>query len=167
MGSMTIVVPNATGLVLGAGYSLYYQYYSSGPSRELLLQRYWVGAGVLGGTVGLATLKWGQIIDSVGGVPVEQVLGASAALFSIVLMSSPLATMRKVVETQDSSIMNANMSAVIFANATSWTLYGWLVAADPVVWVPNALGSASALVQLALLHRFRKKARANDGKLAH
>lgn len=154
MENMTIIVPNVTGLVLGVGYTMFYHQNATDTAMATLQSRYAIGAGIVAAVGALTVGKVSGALDAIGGVPVEQVLGVSAAIFSIVLMSSPLGALARVVKTQDASSMNTAMSVFILANASSWTLFGLLVADDPNCWVPNALGAASAVVQLALIARY-------------
>lgn len=60
-------------------------------------------------------------------------VGLLGCLFSVLLISSPLATLKTVVNSKCTDSLPLSISLVAAGNAVSWTLYGLLVAQDPMV----------------------------------
>jgi hypothetical protein len=68
------------------------------------------------------------------------------APFIVVLMGSPLATLGTVLKTQKTDSMPLMTTLVTAGNALSWTLYGSLVAQDPMIYVPRFVSFRSASI---------------------
>jgi uncharacterized protein with PQ loop repeat len=76
-------------------------------------------------------------------------LGAGAALVSIVSYASPLAGLREILATRRTDLLPMPLIATGIACATSWLLHG-LARGDTAVTVSNALGLSLSLVQAVL-----------------
>lgn len=79
-----------------------------------------------------------------------QMVGYIGCVLSIVLLSSPLATLHTVIQTKSTNSLPLSTSLASAASALSWSLYGLLVANDPMIYVPSALGLIPAALQLTL-----------------
>ena len=84
------------------------------------------------------------------GVSAAGALGIWASSIFVVLCSSPLSSIRKVIESRDATSIYAPMTAAQCANCALWTTYGVLAARDVFVWGPNLVGLLLGLAQLAL-----------------
>jgi solute carrier family 50 (sugar transporter) len=82
-----------------------------------------------------------QMRDSVGNV---------AALASLIMIGAPLADIGRVVANRDASSISLRRAVLALATGALWLVYG-LQIDDLRVIVPNAGGTALAVVQLALL----------------
>jgi hypothetical protein len=69
-------------------------------------------------------------------------------------MASPLATIKTVIRDKSTESMPFVMTIAALANAVAWTAYGKLVAEDPFMWAPNALGLVAACAQLAFFAKY-------------
>jgi solute carrier family 50 (sugar transporter) len=72
------------------------------------------------------------------------------------LFGAPLVKLASVIRLQDSSSIPRPVAILSTLAAGSWAFYGWLLR-DPYILLPNAMGLALALVQLALLAIFPGK----------
>ena len=81
-------------------------------------------------------------------------LGWGGSTLAVCLMASPLATVQTVLAERSTRAMPFAQSASTCANASAWLAYGIVVAKDRFVIVPNALGCAASVLQLALFARF-------------
>lgn len=134
--------PPRAGLLFGLYYTNEYRKYSEG-----VLGKYVAGAGAIVAAVGamLATLP---LADA------AHYIGLTGCTLAVILMGSPLATLKTVIETKNTSAMPFATSLATFFNAASWTGYGFLVANDPMVWGPNTLGLVAACVQMGLFAKY-------------
>lgn len=86
------------------------------------------------------------------------VLGYVCVLSSIALFTSPLMTVRKVVQTRNAESIPIALVTVGFISNTLWTFYG--MAADEVfVWAPNVVCVLMGLVQILLYVKYNPKKR--------
>ncbi|KAG6592540.1 MtN3-like protein [Phytophthora cinnamomi] len=85
---------------------------------------------------------------------VASTFGFIAVTINIALYASPLANMKKVVETKDASSLPITISAVFLGNAALWVVYA-IAAGDMFVMVPNLLGMLLCAAQVALYIKFR------------
>lgn len=68
------------------------------------------------------------------------VFGILTIISVIVFFASPLSTIKKVVETKDSSSIDPPLVICALLNCTLWTIYGIAGTGDPTVYGPNACG---------------------------
>ncbi|KAF4028760.1 Sugar efflux transporter for intercellular exchange [Phytophthora infestans] len=80
--------------------------------------------------------------------------GFIAVAINIALYASPLAGMKKVIETKDASSLPITISVVFLGNAALWVVYA-LAAGDVFVMVPNMLGMILCAAQVALYVKYR------------
>merc|ERR1712072_70688 len=85
------------------------------------------------------------------------VLGIVGAGTAIVLLSSPLVTMKTVIKEKNSESMPFYTSLAMWLNSSSWGIFGWTVINDPFVYIPNILGFTAASIQLALIAKYPSK----------
>ncbi|CAK9001104.1 GPN-loop GTPase 3 [Durusdinium trenchii] len=143
--NVTVMLPNAVGLVLGTGYTwVFHQHYKVGP-KKALLQQYAVAASIL---VFVCAGVW--VLPPPRST---SFLGFVAASGSVIFAFSPLAAVVTVFRQQSVASMPLKTSCILFCNGSLWTLYGTLVAQDPAIWVPNVLGTFGGSLQL-VIHAF-------------
>jgi len=133
----TITLPNLSGLALGCVYSYFYQKYCP-PGA---FNKYLLGGGAVFLTLGGAS----AVLDP---LMLKDAVGYTAAAAAVVLMASPLATIKTVIEEKSTAALPLIPSIAVLCNASTWTCYGLLVVHDPVIWVPNGLGLTAGLVQM-------------------
>lgn len=142
LGDLTVLLPNLTGAMFGLYYTSVYRRYAE---RSLL--PYYAGSGAIVGGVGLAALTMQP-------ASAATVIGLTGCTLAVILMASPLATMRTVIASRNTSSMPFATSVAGFLNASSWAAYGLLVANDPMIYAPNLLGLAASSVGLGLFARY-------------
>ena len=128
-------------------FGLYYtnEYRKYAPAGSMT--KYYLGAaGVVAAVTGMAL--------TLPTAAAAQYIGLTGCALAVILMASPLATLKTVIATKNTSAMPFATSLATFMNAASWTGYGVLVAHDPIVWGPNVLGLAAACVQMGLFAKY-------------
>lgn len=83
----------------------------------------------------------------------ETLLGVAGGLFAVMMFTSPLSIVRRVIQTRNSSVIQPVTLLFCTISATLWTLYG-LLASDMFVLAPNSLCILSCLVQWYLVVRY-------------
>lgn len=131
----TIFVPNVTGLIAGFICTvIYHQYSTLGISGHM----YFISASII-----LFSVICGLAGD-------EEIIGSFGVCLAVFLMGSPLSTLRTVINERSTASLPFLTSLTTFGNALSWSLYGLIIAHDPMVYVPNLLGLLLAIFQLLL-----------------
>ncbi|GMF59525.1 unnamed protein product [Phytophthora fragariaefolia] len=92
---------------------------------------------------------------------VASTFGFIAVTINIVLYASPLASMKKVIQTKDASSLPITISAVFLGNAALWVVYS-LTVGDMFVVVPNLLGMLLCTAQVALYIKYRPRGQDAD-----
>jgi len=137
----TCMLVNGLGAAFGSLYTLTFALNTQQPMRAYFA----LLAAVVGGASGAALL-----FEQAAAAPIG-ILGATACM---VMLASPLATVREVLTSRSTASMPFAMTVAGFFNAMSWTAYGVVVAHDPMMYVPNGFGLLAGLAQLALFARF-------------
>ena len=142
---MTVLLPNLSGVCFGA-----YQTYVYAQHNKASLATYYATAGAILASVGVmaTTLPLEVASHSIG------LTGCALAVF---MMSSPLAVIRTVIKDKSTAALPFITSAAVFFNSSTWFGYGYLVADNPLIYVPNGLGWISAVVQLSLFAVYPRK----------
>lgn len=130
----TIFVPNFTGLLTGLVCTCAFQTYTKETKSEVFM-----AAGCI--------LLLAFYLAFIGEI---YHLGLVGVCLSVILMGSPLATLRTVVREKSTNSLPFLTSATTFLNALSWALYGVIEVDDPIVYIPNIIGLLLASVQLSL-----------------
>merc|ERR1712233_292280 len=82
---------------------------------------------------------------------VLNILGLVGSITAVILLGSPLVTLRTVIKNKNSISMPFSTSLAMWINALSWTIFGLLLENDPFVYFPNFLGWIAGTVQLFLI----------------
>ncbi|XP_059299962.1 bidirectional sugar transporter SWEET5-like [Lycium barbarum] len=91
----------------------------------------------------------------------SMLIGIVAIVFNVIMYTSPLTVMKKVITTKSVKYMPFYLSLANFANGIVWSAYA-LLKFDPYILIPNGLGSLSGLVQLVLYGTFYKTTNWNE-----
>jgi uncharacterized protein with PQ loop repeat len=83
------------------------------------------------------------------GAVLGEALGIYASIFFIILCSSPLSTISKVIQTKNSSSILGQLTIAQCINTTLWSIYG-LAVKDRFVYGPNII--VSIFLQVYVLH---------------
>ncbi|XP_076908294.1 bidirectional sugar transporter SWEET5-like [Bidens hawaiensis] len=79
----------------------------------------------------------------------SMIVGMNCLVFNTLMYASPLTVMKMVIKTKSVKYMPLALSLASFACGIVWSLYA-LMPFDLYLFVPNALGTLSAVVQLTL-----------------
>lgn len=130
----SVWVPNAVA-VATAVYcmSIYYKYAQIKPSMVYACVLLLIGVGTLLGAFGQMTA-----------------IGLIGCIMSVLMSGSPLAVINTVIKEQSTASLPFWTSLVTWLNSLSWVAYGYFVARDPMILMPNTLGLLLGSVQMAL-----------------
>lgn len=141
---MTVLIPNASGALFGLYYTAMFAKHNSG---QYSLTPYYAGSGaIIAAAAGMALTLPPAVAANY--------IGLTGCTLAVVLMASPLATVKTVIKDKNTAAMPFATSLATLLNAVSWSGYGWLVAKDMLILAPNILGLASAIVQLSLFAKY-------------
>lgn len=80
----------------------------------------------------------------------QEIIGLIGVFLSVLLMGSPLSTVYIVITEKKTNSMPFLTSLASFFNSLSWTLYGYLIALDPLLWMSSFVGLLLVMFQLCL-----------------
>lgn len=143
-GDLTIMLPNASGFVLGLYYCRTFHVYRS---AEAVTTPYFAGASLFCAGVGFA-------VAALPAATAKLVIGYAGVAVCTVMFYGPLASIKTVLADRSATSIPLAFTAASTANCTLWTAYGLLVIHDPFVWGPNGVGLACSIAQLALIGKF-------------
>lgn len=135
----TILIPNFTAVVVGGICTTIFQ----NNSKDRIPKLFYAFSFV----VILPSLVFGFRGDSVS-------LGLMGVFVSILLMGSPLSTVTTVLKERRTDSMPFKTSFAAFLNSLSWSLYGYIIANDLMLWLPAVIGLLLATFQLTLFAFF-------------
>ncbi|XP_024377763.1 bidirectional sugar transporter SWEET4 [Physcomitrium patens] len=92
----------------------------------------------------------------------KTVIGTLCAVFAVGMYASPLSIMRMVIQTRSVKYMPFLLSLFNFINGLVWFGYAFIGGVDIYIAIPNGLGAASGIAQLAL-YAFYRNATPRDG----
>ena len=114
---MTVLVPNALGILTGAGCILgYHKYAVQKPSSMY--------------AVAAALIAFASVLAFQGN---HKLLGSLGCILAVILTGSPLVTLQTVIKEKSTAALPLFTSTAGWLNSCSWSLYGLLVAHDPMV----------------------------------
>ncbi|POM77843.1 MtN3-like protein [Phytophthora palmivora] len=146
-----VLVCNLYGMTTSTIFtSIYYRWSTDRPS----IHKIWARAACV-----LAAGTFYLIVGSSGATnqthdQVASTFGFIAVTINIALYASPLAGMKKVIQTKDASSLPITISAVFLGNAALWVVYA-VAAGDMFVMVPNVLGMILCAAQVGLYIKYR------------
>jgi solute carrier family 50 (sugar transporter) len=141
---LTIIVPNVSGLLAGAGYSAIFMRYDSG---RFATRPYVMG---LAATLAAVTL----VAIALPRAQAQRTLGLAGVAVCVAMFSGPLQVIRTVIATQSTRDLPFPTAVATVANCSLWLLFGALVRHDPFIWGPNVLGLGAGIAQLCLFARY-------------
>jgi solute carrier family 50 protein (sugar transporter) len=131
----TVMVGNFFAILTGGICVIIYHFNSE---KKVSITLYVVSISIIFPSVILALYKDQEIIGLIG------------VVLSVILMGSPLSTVYTVIKEKKTNSMPFLTSLASFFNSLSWTLYGYLVALDPLLWMSSAVGLLLVMFQLCL-----------------
>lgn len=143
----TILVPNFTAVVVGC---ICVSIFHKNAEEGIPVYLYLCSFLVVFPSVFLGV--YGDIIS----------LGLVGVFLSVILTGSPLSTVSTVLKERSTESMPFATSMAAFLNCLSWTLYGYYVADDLILWLSSAIGLVFAIFQLVLFVIFGISSRARE-----
>ncbi|XP_009375095.2 bidirectional sugar transporter SWEET6b-like [Pyrus x bretschneideri] len=141
--STLVVTINAVGLALELIYLTIFVVYASAKGRKK------VGLWLAGEVIFFAAVVLITLLCVHGTKNRSMVVGIICDIFNIIMYSSPLTIMAKVIKTKSVEYMPFYLSLTNFLNGLVWTAYA-LIKFDIYILISNSLGAVSGLVQLVL-----------------
>lgn len=131
----TVLIPNFSAILVGAICVIIFQKNSQKGISNFLYSVAFI--------VVMPSVFFGIAGDTV-------TLGLVGVFVSILLMGSPLSTVSVVLKERRTDSMPFATSLMAFLNSLSWSLYGYMVVDDPILWLPSAIGFLLSSFQLML-----------------
>ena len=147
----TVLVPNVLGILCGLFCVFIYHKYSSGLHKG---KEYMISAGIVIFALILYASNAANFIALLG------------CVFAVILMGSPLATLKIVIETQNTDSMPFGTSLMAFCNSLSWSMYGLLISGDVFIYGPNLVGVAITSVQMLLFIQYGIQSHSSQSSLS-
>ncbi|KAM6573510.1 hypothetical protein CsatA_017590 [Cannabis sativa] len=141
--SLLVVTINSVGLVLELIYLTIFFIYATTEGRRKVVRWLFFELVFFGGVVALGLLVFH------GTTRRSLFVGILCDIFNIIMYTSPLTIMSKVIKTKSVEYMPFYLSLTNFLNGSCWTAYA-LIKLDIYVLVSNGLGAISGAVQLIL-----------------
>lgn len=114
---MTVLVPNALGILTGAGCVIGYHRFAKQKPTSMY-------------AVSAALIAFSSMLAFQGNY---QLLGSLGCVVAVILTGSPLVTLQTVIKDKSTAALPLFTSTAGWLNSCSWSLYGFLVANDPMV----------------------------------
>jgi solute carrier family 50 protein (sugar transporter) len=139
----TVMMPNILGTVISAYYLSVYETHTPkvGPRAAELRRTFAMGCLVL------LVLLFEIMMDDQG-IRASQFVGTCGAVLSVVFSSSPLFALPAVFRSRNPDSIPLPTAVMIFISCLLWASYGWFVAYDKSIWLPNTFGLFVATIQL-------------------
>jgi solute carrier family 50 protein (sugar transporter) len=135
--------------LIGLGFGLYYflKFVRYAPAKSSTLpgsvrQHVNVCLAVIGGAFGLVYLS--PLNDPAA------IIGNAAVLFCVAMFGSPLAALKTVLQTRSAKSIPLPFTLATVLNCFLWSVVGLLDMKDVNIYLPNLLGLACGLAQVAL-----------------
>lgn len=137
MKDQTILIPNFTGLFVGAYCVYIFNQNNKAGNKAVELNTHIACASIVVISTILFFLQKTELLGSLG------------VIMAIFLMYSPLSTLNQVLKTKSTESLVFSTSLVMFMSSLSWTIYG-LYVKDKMVIIPNAIGFFLCCIQMGL-----------------
>ncbi|PON43790.1 SWEET sugar transporter [Trema orientale] len=141
--SLLVVTINSFGLVVELVYLAIFFTYATNKGRKKVV--YWLLIEI----VFFAAIALIALLALHGTKKRSLIVGILCDIFNIIMYSSPLTIMMKVINTKSVEFMPFYLSLTNFLNGSCWTAYA-LIKLDIYVLVSNGLGALSGALQLIL-----------------
>ncbi|XP_057982349.1 bidirectional sugar transporter SWEET4-like [Malania oleifera] len=141
--SILVVSINSVGLAMEVIYTSIFFFYTDNKRRLKVI--FWVSLEMafMGGIITVTLLKFHSHTAR------SNFVGTFCVVFGVMMYSSPLAIMKKVITTKSVEFMPFYLSLANFLNGVIWVTYA-LIKFDIYITVGNGLGAVSGAAQLIL-----------------
>ncbi|XP_009609064.1 bidirectional sugar transporter SWEET5-like [Nicotiana tabacum] len=153
--SLLVITINGIGLVIELIYVSIFFIYSEWPKRRRIIIALIIEV-IFVAIVIFVTLTFLHDTKSR-----SMLVGILAVIFNILMYTSPLTVMRRVISTKSVKYMPFFLSLANFANGCIWFAYAFLKF-DPYILVPNGLGALSGALQLILYATYYRSTNWDD-----
>lgn len=153
--SLLVITINGTGFFIEVIYITIFFVYSDWPKRRKILIVLFVEAVFMAAVIVIT------LVFLHGTTARSMLVGILCIIFNIMMYTSPLTVMKRVIKTKSVKYMPFYLSLANFANGIVWFIYA-LIKLDPFVLIPNGLGTLSGLLQLVLYATYYKTTKWDD-----
>ncbi|XAR51854.1 hypothetical protein NMG60_11006616 [Bertholletia excelsa] len=154
--STLVVTINSIGLALQLGYLAIFFTYGDKKLRIKIMLVLLVELIVFAAIASVALLKFHAHNPRINFV------GAFCVFFGIILYSSPLTIMKKVIQTKSVEFMPFWLSFAAWSNGVVWSAYAFIGGIDYYILTGNGVGALLATAQLILYVMYRKSTPRKD-----
>ncbi|KAK9277962.1 hypothetical protein L1049_027519 [Liquidambar formosana] len=141
--SFLVVTINGTGLIMEIIYIAIFFIFSSWSKRWKMFVVLIIEIGFV------AVIVFVTLTFVHGNKSRSMLVGILCLVFNIIMYTSPLTIMRRVIRSKSVKYMPFYLSLAYFVNGLVWMIYA-LIPLDPYIAISNGLGALSGLVQLIL-----------------
>uniref|UniRef100_K3X1W4 Sugar transporter SWEET1 n=1 Tax=Globisporangium ultimum (strain ATCC 200006 / CBS 805.95 / DAOM BR144) TaxID=431595 RepID=K3X1W4_GLOUD len=149
-----VVVTNAIGMFCALSYIVVYWRHTTEKKYVMKLFTF-VGFGLA--CITLYAVLAASGVTNQTNKQAGKIIGFVADAVNIILYASPFETMKKIVQTKNSSSLPISFCFVTMINCTLWVLYG-IIDNDMFVLTPNALGFVFSVIQVTLYVKYKSSA---------
>ncbi len=140
-----ILLCNGVGVVL----SIYYHYLIFNLVEEKMIYVYKTAASVAVFLIGFLFITYYCDPDQM-----PRYLGMTCAIAAIVMIGSPLANLKEVIEKRNADSIPFLLAIAATLNSVNWAAYGLLLK-NTNIWLPNTIGAVLGFAQLTLKFIFK------------
>ena len=134
----TVLVPNAIGIIAGGFGTFMFNKYSTDKPMKIY-------------AVSILLSAIASFLAFTGN---WHTLGLLGCILAVAVSGSPLATLQTVIRDRSTASLPFPTSLATWCNAFSWSLYGLMIAHDPMIFGPNLMGLTLATIQMSLFAVF-------------
>ena len=143
INNFIIFIGSCSGIVCGSIYFCIFCMYSAPKSRRRYLKIFGISSVVC--------LLYAALPFILSITDHTNYIGFGVCTLAVLTMSSPLASMRKVLKEKNTKSMSLSISIAMTINGMTWTIYGIIIMdCNLFIVIPNALGAVAGFVQLSL-----------------
>ncbi|XP_075240676.1 sugar transporter SWEET1-like isoform X2 [Convolutriloba macropyga] len=145
---MAVIIVNMTGCILEGLYILVY--FRCTKNKMLVLHQVFGAFCIIFPSLVYAKFVASNLRKALS------VLGMICIAASVVNFGSPLAAIKRVMQTKSTESMSLLWCLIAAVTAFQWTIYGYLRDDNNII-IPNAIGFGLGVFQLALIYRYKPK----------
>jgi len=144
-----IWLPNVPAFILGAAYTAVFV-------QNCPKEANWLPSttGVHIAGIGAHLVAIPALVAMLDTQQAATVIGGYGVGVCIVMFSGPLSSIKDVIKDKSTASIPFAFTVATIVNCTLWTFYGTVINLDSYIWLPNTLGLASGLAQMALFAKY-------------
>ncbi|GMS89336.1 hypothetical protein PENTCL1PPCAC_11511 [Pristionchus entomophagus] len=144
-----VVVVNVVGATLQLSYLIFYYAFTKGRMEKRRMRHIMMGEALFFALVEYL-IHFGELLHP------ESFLGTICVILNVSSIASPLASLKEVIGSKDSSSLPLPLCSANFFVSLQWFIYGYIIG-DHIIYTPNMLGVLLGMFQLTLIRIYPSK----------